>query len=77
MNRPRGTSTRHFDRDEKNVTVLWHGGMVGSAFGDGSKGSLLPAYESSSSWTLVENALLTRLGWRKTPRRSESESAAA
>jgi hypothetical protein len=42
--------------------VVWHGGMVD---GHGTRGGLLPPYESTSSWALVEEALQTRWEFAK------------
>lgn len=48
---------------DRQFETVWHGGQVDES---GSRGGLLPPYDSTSSWSLVENELRTRLdAWAK------------
>lgn len=47
---------------DRQYETVWHGGKVDEL---GTRGGLLPAYESTSSWSLVEEALRTRLEFAK------------
>lgn len=53
---------RNQKRLEATYEVIWHGGKVDVS---GSKGGLLPPYDSSSSWSLVEEVLRTRWDFSK------------
>lgn len=42
---------------DRQYETVWHGGKVDAY---GTRGGLLPAYNSTSSWALVEDVLRTR-----------------